>query len=471
MKPSWLTPRIAAFLIAGALAAAFADSVFRIPVQVSDSLDAIVVAKQAESSVTLFTDAANWSGTTLRPVRYIQARWLVTLADTAGISYNSAFRGTHAALVVALLLVFAWIARVERWVDVAALGFALTVFVGLHTFGGMTREAFPVNHFAETALSAMVVFGIAQRRPRWYGELLALVLLALCLFLIEAGVLVWVVMVTCALLRMPGLRPRTVAAATLVLAVYAAARYQLVIGAPSLGAHGSGYGAVFYSGDELRERFGQAPLPFMAYNVVGGALSVLLSEPRFGVYQTLVSAAREETSPVVVINIVSSLGVTMLLAWCAVGVLRRGWRQWSAHDHTVVAAVIVLGVSGALCANYMKDEILSVAGAFYALAAFVAARALLDRVSGRRITPFVVATLLFAVCAPLWGFRALGTHYELRRTAFITRNDWVLSSSVNEPAEDPVERDVTQRLRAEALARTTASPASLPAWGDRFWVE
>ena len=59
------------------LALPIAQSVYRIPVQVSDSLDVILVADEAPSTSALL--ARLGAAGTLRPLRYVQARWMIAI--------------------------------------------------------------------------------------------------------------------------------------------------------------------------------------------------------------------------------------------------------------------------------------------------------------------------------------------------------------------------------------------------------
>jgi hypothetical protein len=461
-----------AYVLAGALAIALAHSVYQIPIQVSDSLEVIVASDEAPSVGSLFLKTG--PGGTLRPLRYVQSRWLTHAARATGLPFHVWFRGLHAAITVTLVFLFAVAVPVATWLDLAAFGFALTVFTGIHTFPAMLQESFPVNHFAEVTVVALLAVVLAQRRPHVVSEAALLVLLGASLLLVESGVLIWVILVTCAALRLPGIRPRTAVAATLVLVAYLGARQYFEVGAPSIGAHGSGYGASFYSGDELSARFGNHPLPFLAYNVAGAALSVLFSEPRYGVYSLFTFARPDGPSPVVPINIGSSLLVTGLIAWFAAGLWRRGWRAWDRDDRLVVLSGVVLMASAFCCLTYIKDEILTAAGAFYAISACLAARGLLQSLAGvnvpRRLA--LVVPVFFLVAAPLWTFRTLGTHFQLRHAAFITRNDWVRTIPVNERESATSETArLTRRLRAEAIGRPVTSEIFLPRWGDRYWTE
>jgi hypothetical protein len=485
--------------MAAAFALSVAHSVYRIPIQVSDSLDAILVSRHADSSLTLLRDASTWSTTTLRPLRYLQARWLVALADSTGWSYHPVFRGGHAALAIALIALLTWIARPRRWIDVAALGVALTVMVGLHTFDAIMRESFPVNHYAEVAAATLFVLAIARRPPRVVFQIATLIFLVAGLLLVESAVLIGIVIVACAIVRMPGVRRWTAVAAVLVLAAFLAGRAALHITSPGIGSHSTGWGGRVLEGQELEARFGANPWPLYAYNLAGGTLSLLASEPRFGFYQLLGPRPNGELSPVVPINIASSLLTTLAIVvsgvamWAARPSHSGGAnassattnRSGSAVSNTatdtgeldlkvlVVGAVVILA-SAALCLNYIKDDIISTAGAIYAVMAFIAVRWWLTQLATPVRTSTSVVGACLIVSAPLWAFRTAGTHYELRHMAFVSQNDWAMKSARELAGGDSARIDdveMTARIRRDELRRTLTSPRFLPDWADRYWVE
>jgi hypothetical protein len=278
---------------------------------------------------------------------------------------------------------------------------------------------------------------------------------------VESGVLVWVAVVACAFAGFPGFRRSTLIAASVVVVAWGAQRYVLGITAPAVGGHGSGYGAAFYSAPQLEERFGENPAPFMAYNVGAALGSVLASEPRYGVIETWRNARLGRVPPVLVVNIASSLLTSLLIAWYVAFRLPRRRAAWSDGDRLVVVASTLIVANAFLATSYVKDEIVSVAGLFYAVAAFAVVRSLLEQ-TPRWSARTVLILAILGVAAPLWAFRAAGVHYHLRQTAFETRNEWA-----NVSATDPL----TARLREEAIVRPIISPTFLPRWGERWWVE
>ena len=150
-------PVVAAWTITALMALAVAGSVYRIPIQVSDSVEILEEVDRAPSVAGAFTDALSASRTMLRPMRQAGTKALLEVAHATGNYYNAVFRGFHAATAVLLIGLFTWIARPRTWTAVAALACGLMVLTGLHTFTGMVREAYPLNHFLLVAIYAMVM--------------------------------------------------------------------------------------------------------------------------------------------------------------------------------------------------------------------------------------------------------------------------------------------------------------------------
>ncbi len=121
---------------------------------------------------------------------------------------------------------------------------------------------------------------------------------------------------------------------------------------------------------------------------------------------------------------------------------------------------------------YAKDEIISTAGVFYALTAFLAIRALLARRPPLWLAPVLIVLALTVSAA--WAMRSVGLHLKLRHGAFEARSEWtyVLNPSTRATwPTDPRTLRVVSRMRDEALMQPTIAPALLPRWTERWWGE
>jgi hypothetical protein len=273
---------------------------------------------------------------------------------------------------------------------------------------------------------------------------------------------------------MRGITRATVMSTTILVAAYLVMRHALDIATPGIGGHGSGFGATFYSAEELLQRFGDHPAGFMAYNVAGGLASLLFSEPRQGVYSLALAWRDGVVHPILAINLVSSVATTALLVWYGVTHLRGGGAAWSDRNRLFVAVCGVMIANAALTVAYIKDEIISPGGLCYAIAVFIAVAALVESLPRRGPAVASIIALLLATTAALWMFRAAGVHYVLRYDAFKVRNDWVEVLREDKPGDwptDPRELALTRRIRDEAILRRVASPSFMPRWADRYWVE
>jgi len=143
-------------------------------------------------------------------------------------------------------------------------------------------------------------------------------------------------------------------------------------------------------------------------------------------------------------------------------------------DRTFVVACAAFVVNAVFNAVYIKDEIMSPGGLFYAIATFVAVRALFERLPQQRLAIASLGAIFLATISALFAFRVAGVHYQLRSDAFKTRNDWVevlRPDKHDDWPRDPDELALTRRLRTEAIDRRTTSPSFMPRWADRYWVE
>ena len=481
MPPSLrLQPRAAAWALGLVVAIGLAGSVYRIPIQVSDALETIERALTVPSLSASFASGIGNSTTMLRPLREVRTKLLVDAGDALGGRYHLAFRGYHAVAGVVLVLLFVAVAGPRTWPEVTALAFALAVLTGMHTFSGMFREAYPVNHFLTVSTYALAVFWLARSRGGWLADVAAVACLGIALLTLESGILVFVVAAAAAVSGSRGISRAGLAAMAVVLVAYAYLRVgYLGMHTAGLGEHATGLWAAQLSPSEQVERFGANPWPLYAYNVAMSAVSVLLSQPSAGQWTVAEAWQGGGLSPVFVVEMGSSALTTALIVWYALRRDGAGRRRW--REPVVVAFAAVLVANAAVSWAYAKNEIIGTAGVFYALAAYAAAREWLDRPASAEATvgrprqwPAGAAVAVLALVSTAWAVRDAGLHFKLRHTAFVSRSEWaeeLIPSERNDWPSDPRRLDVVSRVKAEAIARQGPPPAQMPDWAEAWWGE
>ena len=460
-----------AYVLALTTAAALAYDLLRMPVQVFDALEEMLAAQRSTSIVDTFWSAA-YNAAYLRPLRIVQIK---AIFDAAQGHYWLAFRGLHAATMVCCLLLFTRALRVRTVADLCAGAFALMVATGLHTFRSTVQEAFPINHFLEIVVLALVMLNLSQARPRLFVDLAALVTFVVAALTLESGLLVWVVAVTAWLIGMRGVSTRGVVAMTGLLAGYFVLRFAVLsVGTPGLIERSSGYLFEMLDPPELAARFGDRLATFYAYNVVSSALSVLASEPQSGLFVTLKAWLEGRMTSGFWLTFVSSLVTTALIAGAGVRVLRR-YRSSDPTDRLILVFAAVLAANAVLSYAYTKDDIMSVSGVFYGLAAYAGIRWLIGCVTPANRTMAAALTALILVTGTAWSVRSLGIHQAARTYAFKTRNDWASQPgnwkrSGRWPADERSQRLIMQ-LRNDALSMRTPNPYFEPASIKSLWGE
>src|SRR4030095_4269173 len=134
-------------------------------------------------------------------------------------------------------------------------------------------------------------------------------------------------------------------------------------------------------------------------------LWVLFSEPQAGIFVTTRSWL-DGSAPIRDTLAVSSSIVTTTLIGITAARMRRQYRVSRASDRLIVVFALVLAANATLSFAYVKDDIMSVSGAFYALAAYAAVRHVAGRVpsSGFRVA---LLTLLLLALGTAWSVRSL----------------------------------------------------------------
>ena len=477
-------PRVCAYVCAAILASSVSYGLLRMPLQVHDSLDEIIAAQQSPGVWASFTSTIGET-TYFRPLRIAETKLLL---DLSGGHYFAAYKAFHVALLAAAFALFVGALRLETGVDLAAALFALSIFTGLHTFLGLVKEGYPVNHFLQVVVLVLAAVRLSKAGgSRWIDVAAIAAFIAACLTL-ESGVLVWVALVASRLSGRRGVSDSALVAMTGLLVAYGLVRFVWLAPHVQGMANASGYGFERLEGSQIRERFGTGLSRFNVYNVLTSMATVLFSEPRSGVFVFFRGWSLSEVPPRVWINVVSSTITTALIV---IAILSRGPGRSAPHETRfatmqptmrrgpsrsaetadLVVFGAVLAASAIASYAYAKDEIMSVAGVFYALAAFWAVRDLIMR--GLRAAPAVAVALALLVAGSGWAVRTIGVNHVLRAQAFAFHNDWAWIPEDMERRgtwpSDPSTRKVIIELRDESIAMPIVNPWFVPRWADRVF--
>ena len=466
--------RTTAYALAFLMALAIACDLLWMPVQVADALGEILDASRSPSVYASFVESVD-NKDYLRPLRIAQIKVLFDAAQ--GQHYWLVYRGFHALLLVAGMMLFVRALRVSTMTDFAAAAFALVVLTGLHTFRGNVREAFPINHFLEIAVFCLLTLNLALMRPGMVIDALAAVIFVVASLTLESGLLVWVVAVSAWVVGWRGISSRGVALMTILLAGYLYLRFvYLATGMPTAAGRSSGFLFQMLDPPDVDRLFGANPLWFYVYNIGASVGSVLFSEPQSGVFRAIGDwLAGSPRLLRVMLPVVTSGITTMVLVWAAMRRLS-GPRQWDdTGRHIAVFAAVLIG-SAALSYKYTKDEIMSTAGIFYALAAFAAVRELLPFAARLRLPAGIAIALLLGTLSLAWSTRSAGLHYVLRSQAAKHQMDWVVLPGVWHRAglwpDTPAEQRLITQLRSDAVERSIPNTrARGPRWVDLLWME
>jgi hypothetical protein len=468
-----VTPSIAAWLLAALFAIAVSASVFRIPIQVSDSVEILEAVDATPSVTAAFTQGLHASRTMLRPMRQTVTKMLLEAAHAIGDRYNLVFRGFHAAAAALLIVLFTAVARPRDWTGVAAFAFALLVLTGLHTFGGMVREAYPINHFLLIAIYGLAAFALAQSRGGALADAAACTIFVVASLTLESGLVVLPIAAAAYASGLRGISRNALMAMVALAAGYVLLRVAgLHMVGNAVGERQTGFGTEMLTTSQLRARFGDTSWLLYAYTIVCSALTVPFSQPVAGQW-TAFAPWDPQAPPLFFLNdLGTSLVATAVIAWY---LMRRrapdGRRRW--RDPAPLAMLAALGGSALLSYAYAKSEIMSAAGVFYALVVCLAVRELAEvLITKTRGSMRVVVVLAALLVSTAWGWRAMGLQYRLQRGAFEARSEWVLRMP---PYADPPvplsQARLTPRLLDEALHRGRTNPFLLWPPYARLWGE
>lgn len=456
------TPRALAVAVVLSLTALVAYEVCRIPVQVSDSLGNLLQVQRQTVGDVFVSQFSN--GAYVRPLLWTQIKLAY---EGAQGRETIAFKAIHVAQLLLLALLVLRLMRVRSREECVAAVLATLVLFGLHTFDGLVREAFPINSFLTVALCVLAVLVLADGETAvWWRDAAAVGIFAAATLTLESGILVAVAVVGARLAGMRGVSVRGTVVVALALAAYVFVRFALVgAGAPSLSERPSGFGFRVLEPDQLVTQFGSNPLPFYLYNVAASLVTVLLAEPRGGVWYAMQGVVTGGGWPAWLwINVTASVVATALVLWAGLITFAR-WRAagLGRQERLMLIAIAVLTANAAVSFGYTKDVIMSTGGIAFALAVYAATIILLTRAHPAPRTVYAVVALGIA----LWSLRAVALPVRLEMQAARVRQEW---RDVDEWLErqhiavaTPEARALVTRLRRSAL-RTRPRPVEWTGW-------
>jgi hypothetical protein len=456
------------YLYGALVAAGVGYFLLDLPVQVTDSYGNMVDASRGTLSDLVWRQF--FQHAYLRPLLWAHIR---VLLDFTADSYFWIFRGWHVMQVALLIALYLAIVRPRGAAAAAAVPVGLGALIGMHTFAGTIREAFPVNTFMTILLCCYAAAAVALGPRRWWRDLAAVVLFVFASLTVESGLLVWVVFVAAWIAGARGVSNWGIAGQCALLAGYFYLRFAVLgVGAPGLEERTSGFGFSSRDPEELIASFGGNPLPFYAYNVVSSVLTILFGEPRAGVWITLRNAMVEGeyvTLPSV-LALACTLGSVVILRY--VWRRRREWlaRRFDRSDQIVFVFFGVTAANAVISYPYTKDVIMSPAGIFFAAALTVALSDLLRNVATATVPRAVLSGALVTTLAAAWAVCLVSAHLGLRYAAAQTRAEWAYVDAWLEREDvtvsEPSALEMKRRLQDEAVR---AHPMRPPLRGD--WIE
>jgi hypothetical protein len=462
--PDWLVVSHVYGLVAALVMGYF---LLRIPIQIHDCFTDMCALLQPMGR--LMQDSLTLPGY-FRPGRWVFQK---AVFDVSGGHYVTAFRITQALQVVAVVALFVGQLRPRRAIDAALVPLGIAVLLGSHTFEWTVREAFPINHFLTIVVCCAAATRLALSRRRWWNDVAAAAIFVVAASTIETGLLVWVIVAGGYLLGMRGVSRAAVFGVTALMILYFVTRFVVLdVGTPGLELREAGFGFSRRTGDELAAMFGSRPLVFYAYNVAASFVTVLLSEPRHGVWSLSAGILQGSADPALIINVVSSILATAVV--CRFAWTRRfAWRggRLDDDDRIVLLFVLVLAANAVISYAYTKDAIMSPAGVLYAAAVFVAARDLVISLPARTRLGAVTASVVLLLLSSTWAVRWVGIHAALDRTAMDYRTQWTRIDEIMPRMRatlTPAETALRDRLQDDAIRRVAARTTVRDEWTKLF---
>lgn len=443
--------------------------------------------------IALFSISWSFGDTVALMQRAARLDWRATIAEAfgSGVEYRPFFTlaiklfyevvGTptwfYQALVLlqfaAVLGMMLWLCRPLDGRRAFAACFAVSCFCALHS----TRILFgfwPLNQHSGVLVLLLIGIVLAFReRTRSFDWVFGPLALA-ALFGLELGLLFAPVILALWLAGAPGVTRRAAISVLAATGIYVAIRLGLGSDGGMPASHNeNGFGFSILAPERVRAEFGDPPLLLWMYNVLATFLTVVVSEPRDGVFAFVESLMARDMESWRWFHVGLS-SVTSAIIVVGLMLPRRSTYGSPAGSSAAAPAkagrdrlLVVLGCAllvfgSGLGFLYTRDRIALSAGVGYALLLYVAVVALMERMPADGWTRRLASGAL-VVLAAAWVVRSGETFLQLRDTAWDYHLEWTARFAEKGGATEE-RTELFMTLQKEALRRTPADPRLDPAW-------
>ncbi len=396
----------------------------------------------------------------------VSAAWQHAGSLAAALSWIKLVHIVPILLLVSLLIVHL---RPRTAVEAALAAAAVAVLVGSPGFRDNLELPLSYTIVGMPLLLAVWIL-LARERRAWHLPAIALLTLVAVGFK-EQGLVLVPLVAAAWWTRAPGAGAATAATLAAIAVVYAVLR--LMWGESwSMFEQAVGLGFGEMEPAEAIERYGGFPYVIYAYSGASTMANVLFAEPTRGTFSIVRSIVSGHPQPWQLVHLGSSAALTAIVAWWGAGALRRVRREgWSPDARLCLALVVVLLASGVLSANYSRDRLGGMAVPLYAVAAFHALRAAVDRASTAPRVPFAMAGVMLVLIAAGWHVRAVGTLERARLTSFRNHTEWLVAMPERrrEFVERPVYLGIMDSMIEQGTTPGMPQPTRYPRWMSR-WI-
>ncbi len=331
---------------------------------------------------------------------------------------------THILPVFVLVVAFVRHLRPRSALDAALAVAAVAVLLG--SPGLRDNLELPLTYTAVGMPAAVLVWRLLESPRRRWTSAAIIALTVLAVGFKEQGLVIVPIVILAAWMDAPG-ATRRLAAVMFVLTIgYLAVRLAFRSAWP-LFEQSLGFGVAVIEPTEAVHRFGAFPLPMYAYNALATMANVVAAEPSGGTFVITRDLLAGRPLPWELVHVISSLGLSGLIAWwgrCELRAVRRD--GWTPERRAVVLLVLAVAACGALSFNYSRDRLGGMAVPFYAGTGFLAMRWAATCVIAAGWRVWRGGALALFVLASGWELRAVGTLEWVRLTSERSSREWLM---------------------------------------------